>query len=40
MNKLLTYFRWLYRNSNGVRGALMLNVLLGSLAVILNLGFI
>ena len=40
MNKLLTYFRWLYRNSNGVRGALMLNVLLGALAVILNLGFI
>lgn len=40
MNKLTTYFKWLYRNSKGVRGALLVNVLLGGMAVLLNLGFI
>ena len=40
MNKLTTYFKWLYRNSKGVRGALLVNVLLGGTAVLLNLGFI
>ena len=40
MHTLMNYFRWLYRNSKGIRGALLANVLLGTLSIALNLAFI
>ena len=40
MKGLLKYFRWLWTHSVGARGAVLLNVLLGTLNVGLNLLFI
>ena len=40
MKGLLKYFRWLWTHSVGARGAVLLNVLLGTLSVGLNLLFI
>ena len=40
MKRLLQYFRWLYRYSEGARGALLGNILLGVATVVLNLVFI
>jgi len=40
MKKLLTYMRWLWHHSRGVRASLIANVLLGILNVALNLAFI
>ena len=40
MKDILKYFRWLWSHSVGARGAVLLNILLGSLNVGLNLFFI
>ena len=40
MKEILKYFRWLWSHSVGARGAVLLNILLGSLNVGLNLFFI
>ena len=40
MKGLFKYFRWLYRYSEGARGALLGNILLGVATVLLNLAFI
>ena len=40
MKDILKYFRWLWSHSVGARGAVLLNILLGSLNVALNLFFI
>ena len=40
MKRLLQYFRWLYRYSEGARSALLGNILLGVATVVLNLVFI
>ena len=40
MKRLLQYCRWLYRYSEGARGALLGNILLGVATVVLNLVFI
>ena len=40
MHTLMNYFRWLYRNSKGIRGALLVNILLDTLSIALNLAFI
>ena len=40
MKSVLRYLRWLYRHSKGVRAALVLNLLLGTVNVALNLAFI
>ena len=40
MHTLMKYFRWLYRNSKGIRGALLVNILLDTLSIALNLAFI
>ena len=40
MKDILKYFRWLWNHSVGARGAVLANILLGSLNVGLNLFFI
>jgi len=40
MKSVMKYLRWLYRHSKGVRGALLVNLLLGTVNVALNLWFI
>ena len=40
MKEILKYFRWLWSHSVGARGAVIVNILLGSLNVCLNLFFI
>ena len=40
MKEILKYTRWLWSHSVGARGAILVNILLGSLTVGLNLLFI
>jgi ABC-type multidrug transport system, ATPase and permease components len=40
MKEILKYFRWLWSHSVGARGAVLVNIVLGSLNVALNLFFI
>ena len=40
MKEILKYFRWLWSHSVGARGAVVVNIVLGSLNVALNLFFI